>query len=166
MLAQKTNATLQSMVDALKKEIVNIKLQLKSQKMCELATEEDIKHSITHWAKFFQLFNFAVLIIDSFKIAKPDFSPDDPKHYKGDNARLGPTAELYAVIPPRYMSYMMQFENLAKHVSESHLYTQHVTILNFVHSSSKDCQQVVHHPLNIFGLTQAKFSQILTKPCL
>ena len=122
MLAQKTNTTLRSEVDTLKKEIINLKLQLKLQKNIDSTSEDDIKRSITRWAKFFQLFYFAVLTIDSFKTEKPGFAPDDTKHYEGDNAKLGLTAELYAVIPRKYMTYMKQFDSLAKHVSNYHCY--------------------------------------------
>ena len=121
MLAQKTNTTLRSEIDALKKENVTLKLQLKSQKNgsdSTTASKDDIKRSITRWAKFFQLFYFSVLTIDSFKTQKPDFAPDNPKCYEGDNARLGPTAELHPIIPQKFMAYMIQFDALAKHVSE------------------------------------------------
>jgi len=127
MFAQKTNATLQSEVNALKKETVNLKLQLKSHNNSDSASTDNIKRSITRWAKFFQLFYFPVLIVDSFTTAKPGFAPDDPKRYEGDNTTLGLTAELYAVIPQKYMTYMRQFDNLAKHVSEYHYYQLYMT---------------------------------------
>jgi hypothetical protein len=103
----------------LKKENVNLKLQLKSQKNGSDSTtsEDEIKRSITRWAKFLQLFYLFVLTVDSFKTEKPDFSPDDPERYEGDNAKLGPTAELYAVIPAKYMSFITKLDSLAKHVS-------------------------------------------------
>jgi len=121
MRAQKTNATLQSEVDALRKENVTLKLQLKSQKDGTSLTpaEDDTKRLITRWAKFFQLFYSAALTVDSIKSTKPNFAHDDPERYQGDNAKLGPTAELYAIVPQKYITFMVQFESLAKHVSES-----------------------------------------------
>jgi hypothetical protein len=123
MNAQKTNATLRSEADTLKKENVNLKLQIKSQKGGNTnltVSEDEIKRSITHWAKFFQLFYSAVLTIDSFNTKKPDFAHDDPEHFQGDNTKLGRTAELYAIIPRNIMTKLVQFDSIAKHVSDHH----------------------------------------------
>lgn len=118
MLAQKTNGTLRSEVDTLKKEIVALKLERKSGDSSE-SEEAEIKHSLTRLANFFQLFHTLVVTVDAFKNPKPKFLPNDPERYEDDNALLGTTSELYAVLPEKYMAYIVQYKSLSKEFIKS-----------------------------------------------
>ena len=110
-------------MEDLRKEVVNLRLRLKTQKSGgELASDEEVvKKSITRWAKFFGIFYFLGVTVDDFVDEKPNFKHDDLTRYEDDNAHHGTAAELYAVIPPNFMDYLVKFEALAGQVSLSEI---------------------------------------------
>jgi hypothetical protein len=112
---------LQTEVEKLQTEIVDLRLRFKTQKSgVGLASDEEVvKKSITRWEKFFGIFYFLGVTVNDFVAEKPDFKHDHPSRYEDseNNAHLGTVAELYAVIPANFMDYLVKFEVLAGQVS-------------------------------------------------
>ena len=122
---QQKASKLQSEVDRLQEELVNTQLRLKTwkrgSKLGPVSDTEAIQNALIRWAKFFCIFYFPGVTADDFANKKPDFEHDDPSRYEDDNAHLGTTAKLYAVLPENYMSYLVKHDGVIVEVCNSPL---------------------------------------------
>jgi hypothetical protein len=88
-----------------------------------------MQKAVIRWAKFFGIFYFLGVTVDDFVNEKPDFKHDDLTRYEDDNAHLGTTAELYAIIPAHYMTYMNKHKSIAAEASNPLPLVSHFSLI-------------------------------------
>jgi len=124
MELQQENTDLRKENAELETWIVDLKLKLKADKNLDMASiEQEMKADISCTAKFFLIFMSPVIMVDAFKVDKPEFPYDSPERYERGQTKFGIAAELHYLIPQKYLAYLGRHELLAKEVcSQTLLY--------------------------------------------
>jgi len=118
MELQQENTDLRRENTDLKTRIVELKLQLKSDKNANSAAsiEQEMKADVKRAAKYFHMFMSPSIPGKAFKIDKPMFPHGSPECYDDGQEKYGIAVELHHSIPPKYLLYLRQHEQLVKEV--------------------------------------------------